>query len=382
VTRRGTGSLRRWWPWLRFVVGLALAGLALWAVLDHRGELSGFSYALGHLRWGWAAVGLVAEAGSYLAFAVAQRRLLAVVGAEVALGPVAVIVLVATTIANSLPAGPVVSTVFSFRQFRRRGADEVGAGWVLVAILVCAGVSLALLTAVGLAVAGAEGSGSDLYGVTAGVVVLSVGGAALLVQRRAVLWAADGLLRALHHLPWWSTEGARQALERLEMHLAQVRISAREMAAAVAWTAGNWVLDCGCLCLAFLAVGAPVPWHGLLLAYGAGQLAANLPVTPGGLGVVEGSMTIALVAFGGELATTATAVLLYRVLSYWVELPVGWAAWGGLLWQQRRQGEPTCLGVSATPAEAPAGGHRADLGEPIEVGGVVLPPAAASGEAT
>jgi len=37
-------------------------------------------------------------------------------------------------------------------------------------------------------------------------------------------------------------------------------------------------------------------WKGLLLAYGAGQLAADLPITPGGLGVVEGSLTIALVA--------------------------------------------------------------------------------------
>ena len=62
---------------------------------------------------------------------------------------------------------------------------------------------------------------------------------------------------------------------------------------------GNWVADCGCLALSFLAVGARVPWRGLLLAYGAGQLATILPITPGGLGVVEGSLTVALVTFGG-----------------------------------------------------------------------------------
>ena len=38
---------------------------------------------------------------------------------------------------------------------------------------------------------------------------------------------------------------------------------------------GNWVADCGCLTLSFLAVGAGVPWRGLLLAYGAGQLASH-----------------------------------------------------------------------------------------------------------
>ena len=67
----------------------------------------------------------------------------------------------------------------------------------------------------------------------------------------------------------------------------------------------------------FLAIHAPIPWKGLLLAYGAGQLAATLPVTPGGLGVVEGSITVALVAFGGAEASTPYAVLLYRIISFW-----------------------------------------------------------------
>ena len=84
-----------------------------------------------------------------------------------------------------------------------------------------------------------------------------------------------------------------------------------------------WIADCGCLAFAFLAVGSPVPWQGLLLAYCAAQLAVNLPITPGGLGVVEGSLTVALVAFGGGRAPTVAAVLLYRVISFWIPLPTG-----------------------------------------------------------
>jgi uncharacterized protein (TIRG00374 family) len=75
----------------------------------------------------------------------------------------------------------------------------------------------------------------------------------------------------------------------------------------------------------------------LLLAYGAGQLAANLPITPGGLGVVEGSLTIALVAFGGAENSTVAAVLLYRIISFWAELPVGWAAWAAFELAGRRR---------------------------------------------
>ncbi len=110
---------------------------------------------------------------------------------------------------------------------------------------------------------------------------------------------------------------------------------------------GNWAADCACLALAFLAVGAGVPWRGLLLAYGAGQLASILPITPGGLGVVEGSLTIALVTFGGAEASTVAAVLVYRLISFWLALPVGWGAWGTLTLVGRRNRQPVLQSSAA-----------------------------------
>ena len=41
--------------------------------------------------------------------------------------------------------------------------------------------------------------------------------------------------------------------------------------------------------------------------------------------------------FGGAEASTVAAVLLYRILSFWIELPVGWATWAALAWQGRRR---------------------------------------------
>jgi uncharacterized protein (TIRG00374 family) len=86
----------------------------------------------------------------------------------------------------------------------------------------------------------------------------------------------------------------------------------------------------------FLAVDSTIPWKGLLLAYGAGQLAATLPFTPGGLGVVEGSITFALVAFGGSHISTVDAVLMYRVISFWLVLLIGWVFWAQLAYQVRK----------------------------------------------
>jgi uncharacterized protein (TIRG00374 family) len=103
--------------------------------------------------------------------------------------------------------------------------------------------------------------------------------------------------------------------------------------------------DCACLAFAFIAAGSPVPWQGLLLAYCGGQLAVNLPITPGGLGVVEGSLTVALVAFGGGRAATVAAVLLYRVISFWIPLPMGAICYLQLLRLHRRASKHEVAGL-------------------------------------
>ena len=101
--------------------------------------------------------------------------------------------------------------------------------------------------------------------------------------------------------------------------------------------------------LAFLATGSSIPWEGLLLAYGAGQLAANLPITPGGLGAVEGSITIALSYFGGATTADIGAVFVYRLVSFWLVMVVGWLWAGGLAIGVRRGRWPRSV------REAPGG---------------------------
>jgi uncharacterized protein (TIRG00374 family) len=322
------------------VVGLGLAALAIWALAGRRGELSGASSYLANLDWTWLALAVVAEVCSLAAFAIVQQRLLSAAEVDSTLSQMMSVTLAETAIANSMPAGPLVSSVFAFHQYRRRGADEAVAGWTLAAVFVAMSVSLALVASVGVGVAGAEGSGLDLVGVTIGVLVAALAMGVLFVQRRALAWVIRALLRGSRRLLHWPTGDLGDHVDRLVAHLTTVSLSPRAVASILWWGVANWVLDCGCLALSFLAVGVGVPWKGLLLAYGAGQLAANLPITPGGLGVVEGSLTIALVAFGGAETSTVAAVLLYRIITFWGELPVGWGTWGALAWIARRSPLP------------------------------------------
>jgi uncharacterized protein (TIRG00374 family) len=339
ISRRTSfrARLRRSWPWIRFVVGLGLAALAVWALLGRRGELSGASSYLSHIEFPWVVLAVVLELASIVAFALVQQELLAAGRVTVSPSWITGVTLAVTAIANSMPAGPLVSSVFAFRQYRRRGADETLAGWTLAAVFVAASVSLALVATAGLAIAGAEGASLDLVYVTVAVLVVAVLLGVVFVQRRALEWVITAGLRTSRRFFRWPRGEVTAYVERIIARIDTVVLTPGRVARVMGWGVLNWLLDCGCLAISFVAVGVAVPWHGLLLAYGAGQLAVNLPVTPGGLGVVEGSLTIALVAFGGAEASTVAAVLLYRIISFWGELPVGWSIWAGYAWRSRRE---------------------------------------------
>ncbi len=72
------------------------------------------------------------------------------------------------------------------------------------------------------------------------------------------------------------------------------------------------------------ATGAAVPWHDLLLVYGSGIAAQSLNITPGGLGVAEGSLSLALIAAGLGARQALAAALLYRLASSWLVALAGW----------------------------------------------------------
>jgi uncharacterized protein (TIRG00374 family) len=74
------------------------------------------------------------------------------------------------------------------------------------------------------------------------------------------------------------------------------------------------------------AAGADIPIASVAVVYFAGAIIGSAVPTPGGLGGVEAAMTAGLVAVGIDAGLALSAVLLYRVATYWVPIPLGWAA--------------------------------------------------------
>jgi uncharacterized protein (TIRG00374 family) len=149
------------------------------------------------------------------------------------------------------------------------------------------------------------------------VVVGVVVGSALLVRghqrwlerlrdapSRAAAWLMPRVTRISHELVAFLRSGART-------------VQAGSFAAA------NWLFDAACLyaCLAAYRgdhVGAAL----VLTAYGFANLLGLLPLTPGGLGVIEGSLIPLLIALGTSSPVAVLGVLTWRVLQFWLPVPV------------------------------------------------------------
>ncbi len=328
--------MRRGWPVLRVVLGFALVGIAVWVLSSKTSELTGFGTIFRTFDWYWAVPALAAEIGSYLCFAAMQYELLGAGHLRAPWSPLVKLSFASQAITNSLPIGNAVASVYGFRWFRRFGADSTLAVWALAGTLVAASVSLSLLAVIGLGIAADEGASFDLVPVLIGTFAIMLGIGSLFVYERPLHAVVSGVLKVSVKLTGRPRGDTTEQIDRIMKWMTAVRLSWGQIGRIITWGTVNWVLDCACFAMMFVAIDAPIPWKGLLLAYGAGQLAATLPITPGGLGVVEGSITVALVAFGGAESSTVDAVLLYRVISFWFILALGWLFIGQLALQVRR----------------------------------------------
>jgi len=85
---------------------------------------------------------------------------------------------------------------------------------------------------------------------------------------------------------------------------------------------------------------------GVLLAYGAAQVISALPIVPGGLGIVEGSLAVILAVYGvARVPATPVALACGRV-SFWLSITVGWISAGGLALAARRTGWATARSLT------------------------------------
>jgi uncharacterized protein (TIRG00374 family) len=340
----------------RYIIGVAIGLLVLLLLAGRRAELLAAWHQLSHVAAGWVVAAAAAETASLWLFALLQHRALRLSGSVIAMPGLFLLTLANDAIANTVPGEPAVSSAYRYRFYRRHGATAAAAGWTIFTVLIAQaiGMSLVLLAGVLVALAGSAG-GQHTATALAGLVIVA-GAVAVLVRRDLVLRLASGLVRALRRVSGLRVSAGRAdglgaRIEATLERMREIPLSPRSTAGIVTLAAGVWLADFGTLLCAFRAVHAPIPLTGVLLAYGVAQVAGTLPVVPGGIGIVEGSLAVILVAYGANRASALSAALAFRAVSFWLAVAIGWIAVGVIARLARRPGQ----GPGDPVVEVPAG---------------------------
>ncbi|MEB0202175.1 YbhN family protein [Cryobacterium sp. 5I3] len=163
------------------------------------------------------------------------------------------------------------------------------------------------------------------------VLVLLVGtGAGVWFLTRRTELVVRGSRRVAARMPLVSEDRVEVFVRSVAAQVLELVTDRRRMSAALGLAGANWLLDAASLGVLLAAFGHPLAIGPLLAVYGLGGLLALLPLTPGGLGIVEGVLVPALVAVGTPHATALLAVVGWRVLEFWLPIPLGLAAYVSL----------------------------------------------------
>ncbi|GAA2575293.1 YbhN family protein [Actinomadura fulvescens] len=344
--------------WLRrhrgLVVQLVMVALAvafLVALRDRLPDLGAMWTAARTADPVWLVLVVLASAGSMAAFARLQRRLLRIGGTRMSLRRAFAVTYAGNALSTTLPAGPAVSVVYTFRQFRRAGASsQLATAVILVGGIITTGA----YTVIGLLalLADPRARGPALMALSVPVALALV--LLALCRHRGTRTRLVLSLRRIGGMILAHRRVAPYA-DRLREGRDVLRPSRRDWAALVMLATLNWAFDILALIAAARAVGIDVAPHGVTLAYFAAQAAGSLlPLLPGGIGAIESSMAASLVAFGATLTPAGAAVGLYRLASYWAVVTIGWLAWAALQ-EGPRLSERTRLQLAAAGRAAMAG---------------------------
>jgi uncharacterized protein (TIRG00374 family) len=339
-------------------VAITAVGLLTAAAAAENSDVAGSLDVLAHLRWTWLAAGIALEVISMAAFAAMFRQLLKAGRARPRRSEMLATVYAANAMSVSVPlAGPGLAAAYLFRRFTRFGAGAAGAGWALLA----GGVISATAWVVVLAVGGLASGRTVALAITVPALALALAVTAAIVvaarypRARQVLEnvLTRALARGARLLRWPATD-PKLTLRAWGQRFGALRLRPSSWALAFGDSLLNWFTDAAVLTVGIIAVGAHVPWHYLLLVYLAGVGAQGLSLTPGGLGLTEGAISLALVASGVHVRQAVAAAVLYRLISFWLNAAVGWLIL--LFLQARRPAAQSAPEPALEPSAEPGPG--------------------------
>jgi uncharacterized protein (TIRG00374 family) len=272
----------------------------------------------------WYPVMLALEAASFVCIWGLQRlslatdRWFAIATAQLA----------GNAVSKVVPGGAASGGAAQFKMLTDVGipATRVGAGLAVASLISTGGLFALPILSVPAALLGRPTPSTLAAAAWLGAGLFVIGFAAgwLLFTRERALRAAGRAVQAVRNKLLRSRPPLTDLPGRLVMERTAIAATLEDgWWKALLFSLGNWIFDYLALLAALAAVGTTPRPTLVLLAYTASMVLAMIPITPGGLGFVEAGLTGLLVVAGVSGPQAALAVLAYRLVSYWLPLPIG-----------------------------------------------------------
>jgi len=324
---------RRWLPkGVRRIAKLLLIALVIeYLVLPQIAGTRKAIALLGRVNGWYLLIGVALEAASWFAYTRLTRAILP--AAECPSNVTLLRIQLSTlSVSHVVPGGSAAGTSLGYRMLTSAGVDGPDAGFALATQGLGSAVVLNILLWIALVISIPFYGFSPLYLTAAIVGAVLIGGfsalVALLTKGEERASVVLGTIAA--RLPFVDEPAVGRLVHRLAARLRGLGSNRRLLAAAIGWAAANWLLDAASLWVFVAAFGHRVAIVGLLVSFGLANVLAAIPLTPGGLGVIEAVLTSTLVGFGTARGVAVLGVLSYRLVNFWVPIPLGGLAFVSL----------------------------------------------------
>ncbi|HEY2563413.1 MAG TPA: lysylphosphatidylglycerol synthase transmembrane domain-containing protein [Acidimicrobiales bacterium] len=348
----GEPRLLSWKAVVKRAIVTVIAGVALYFVAPKIVAVFTSFPQLASVDFIWLGAALVAQAAHFACTFALQRIALR----TKAWFPVITAQLAGNAISLIMPGGAAAGAAVQFRMLATSGMDAGDAvgGLTAFSLLGVAGLLALPVFALPAILFGTPINHSlfdaALLGIVGFVFLAGFSAAVLLSDRplqlvaRAVQWVRNRVILR-RRPPLTGLEG--QLLKQRDL----IRgVLGQQWWKAVLLSAGRLVFDFLCLLCALRAVGSRPNPALVLIAYAATGIIGLIPITPGGLGIVEASLTGFLVLAGVNSGDAVLATLAYRLASYWLPMVSGPVAYAIFKRRYRHAPPPASDKAEALPA--------------------------------
>ena len=223
-----------------------------------------------------------------------------------------------------VPGGSAAGSALGYRLMTVSGIPGPDAGFALGTAGLGSAVVLNLIFWFGLIIS------IPFNGVNKAYVTAAIAGVLIMGLAAAIVFGLmEGQTRAERVLRWIARrlrqdeDRAGDAVRHIGVRIEELVSDRALLRRVVGWAAANWLLDAAALWVFLRAYGRGLSIDGLIVSFGLANIAAVVPITPGGLGIVEGVYVPTLIGFGLDRATASLGVASYRLAQLFFPILLG-----------------------------------------------------------